>query len=135
MGRKPKQKIAQTQALPPMVTSRGDIVAQVLALARWQRLLLAASFAIAATLLLTPLVDHLYLTYFFSMETRIVPSFVSTGLGVRDYAIGYVLMRGRVGEVPPARPATLWYLLAGFAALTLVLILVIIGVYTNVMRS
>jgi hypothetical protein len=51
------------------------------------------------------------------------------------YAIGYVLIIGRVGEVPDARRATLWYLMAGFAALALVLILVIIGVFTNVMRS
>lgn len=137
MGRKPKSRIGQAQTLPQVEVDlpNGGIVEQTLRLARWQRWLLVASFAVAAALLLTPVIDHLYLSYFFSMETRIVPSLVSTGLGVLVYAIGYVMIIGRVGEVPNARRATRWYLLLGFAALALVLILVIIGVYTNVMRT
>jgi hypothetical protein len=135
MGRKPKSKIAQAQTLPPVEMHYGGIVEQTLRLARWQRWLMVASFAVAVALLLTPVVDHLYLTYFFSMETRIVPSFVSTGLGVLVYAIGYLLIIGRVGQVPTARRATLWYIMFCLAALALVLILVIIGIYSNVIGN
>ncbi len=135
MGRKPKARTVQ--AVSPSVDKPipMDILAQTLALARWQRLVLTACFAIGATLLVTPVIDNLYVAYFFHMDTRMIPTFISTGLGVLVYGLGHWLLIGHVGEAPPPRRAALWYLLAGCFVLAFALVLVVIGVYTNVLRG
>ena len=64
---------------------------------RWPRLvriLTVALFALAVTLALSPLVDYIYDRYFFSMETRVVPSLVSSGFGLVMYLLGWWLMVG-----------------------------------------
>ena len=98
---------------------------------RWPRLvriLIVALFALAVTLALSPLVDYLYDRFFFSMETRMVPSLVSASFGLLMYLVGWMLMVGTVGEEPEARVALLWYIGTGVAAMLVVGILVVRGV-------
>lgn len=100
-------------------------------IARWPRLvriLIVALFALAVTLALSPLVDYLYDRFFFSMQTREVPSLVSASFGLLMYLLGWWLMVGTVGEKPEARAALLWYIGTGVAALLFVVFLLVRGV-------
>jgi hypothetical protein len=132
MGRKPKAKITTlAQPIPPQEAH--GLREQTFALPRWGRILLCAAFAVATALLVTPIVDNVYVTNFFSQDTVMLPTVVSTLLGFVVYVVGYFLVIGQVGEVPPPRRAAVWYIALGLIALALVLILVMIGVYTNVL--
>jgi hypothetical protein len=101
-----------------------------LRLPRLVRIVVVAVFALAVTLALSPLVDYLYLTYFYTVETRILPSLVTSGIGVIVYILGWWLLVGIVGETRPARPAILVYVTVGIIALCLVIFLAVSG-YSN----
>jgi hypothetical protein len=137
MGRKRRKAAValDAQAAVNSPNETGGVIEQTLALPRWGRLLLVALFSIAAALLATPIIDNVYVTYFFDMETRMLPSFVSTAFGFMVYAIGWWLIIGRVGEVPPPRKTALVYVLLGLGALATVLILILVGVYSNVLTK
>ena len=104
---------------------------QALALPRIWRILLVSLFALAVTLAVTPIVDNFYVSNFFSMETRLLPSLVSVGLGIVTYAVGWRLLIGMVGDTPEPRQSTLWYLIFGICMMALVLILAGVGVFSN----
>lgn len=115
-----------SEALPPAsVTQR--FAERVAHLPRLARILLAALFAVATTLLLTPIVDNIYMTYFFDFNTRVLPSLVSTGIGVLIYIAGWVLMIGYAGEAVRPRKATFWYFVLGCVVLAVVVLLLITG--------
>jgi len=137
MGRKAKQRPSNAGIPLPYVPeleppSEPTLVERVLLMPRLARMLVAATFALAAALLVTPLVDNVYIENFFSMETRLLPALVSAGLGLVVYAVGWRLLVGVVGETPSVRPATRYYLIFGVVLLVLVVILVAFGFYSNV---
>ena len=137
MGRKAKQAPSNAGIplpyVPEMEPPRDPtLVERVLMMPRLARMLVTAVFALAGALLVTPLVDTVYMDNFFSMETRLLPALVSAGLGMIIYVIGWRLLVGVVGETPPARPATRNYLIFGVVLLVLVVALVAFGFYSNV---
>ncbi len=86
------------------------------------------------TLALTPLIDRIYLQYFFDFNTRVIPALISTAAGLLFYGVGWRLIIGYAGEQPSARPAILWYVSIGAAACVIVAVLVIIGAITGTME-
>lgn len=100
---------------------------RILQLPRLARIALAALFAAVTTLLLTPIIDNIYLTYFFDFNTRVLPSLVSTAAGIVTYLVGWVLLVGYAGEGVRPRRATFWYFVAGCAELAFVVLLLMTG--------
>lgn len=96
------------------------MVGWVLGLPRLVRILIAAFFALATTFALREVVDEIYIEYFFSESTRILPSFVSAGFGLLMYVIGWQLIVGTIGEDRQAKMATVGYFVIGLFALLLV---------------
>jgi hypothetical protein len=99
----------------------------VLLLPRLARIALVAGLALVVTVAFMPLVDWIYLSFFFSETTKVIPSLVSTAAGVVMYLAGWVLLVGMVGQPPAPRRATVVYLLVGIVAVLLVVVLVIQG--------
>jgi hypothetical protein len=106
----------------------GQIVERILRLPRFARIGLCALFALAVTLALSPLIDEIYLRFFFSAQTVIAPSLISAVFGLVMYVTGWLLVIGTRGETPPARLGVLWYVLVGILALIVVVFLVVRGV-------
>jgi hypothetical protein len=107
-----------------------EIARWVVNLPRLVRILLAAVFALSATLAVFPLVDYLYLSYMFTPDTRLLPSLVSAGAGVVMYLVGWWLIVGSVGTVQPSRPAVFWYVCAGVLLMLLVIVLSAFGLFS-----
>jgi hypothetical protein len=99
----------------------------IIQLPRLTRIALAAVFALALTLVITPLVDEFYIANFYDVETREAPALFSTALGVVFYLLGWRLIIGFAGEAPAANRAVAWYLGVGALACALVVILVVFG--------
>ena len=104
-----------------------EFVQWCLRLPRLLRIIVVAIFALAFTLAVSPLVDYLYLRYFFTEETRVLPSLVTAGIGIAFYVLGWWLLIGTVGETRPARPAVLLYVTVGILSLCLVIVLAVSG--------
>jgi hypothetical protein len=121
------RKRTQTVAATPLQT-KSSLSGKIAALPRLARMLLVALFALAVTLAVSPLVDLIYDRYFFSVDTVLVPALISAGFGLLMYLLGWWLMVGTVGEPLAARPALVWYVGMGFAAVGVVLYLIVIGV-------
>ncbi len=103
------------------------LIERIIHLPRLTRIVLAAVFALAVTLVISPIVDGIYLANFFDVNTREAPAFFSTALGVVFYLVGWRLIIGYAGAVLPAKKAVLWYLGVGILACVLVVVLVIYG--------
>jgi hypothetical protein len=123
------KKAATTE---PPVSAR--LVERIVHLPRLTRIGLAALFALALTLAITPIVDRIYMDRFYDPTTRGVPAMVSTALGLVFYVVGWRVIIGYVGETPPARRAVFWYAAVGVTACLLVLLLVVIGAITGTME-
>jgi hypothetical protein len=115
---------SSTGTMPPVLVSLAE---RVLRLPRALRVLIAAVFALVATLLLTPIIDLIYVENFFDRSTTLLPALVACAIGMVVYVIGWRLIIGTVGETPIVRPATLIYLIVGVLALSLVVLLVVYG--------
>ena len=96
-------------------------------LPRLTRIIIVVLFAALTTLLITPIVDGIYLRNYFDYNTRILPSLVSAAIGIGMFAVGWVIFVGFAGEELQARKAVLWYFLIGGLVLMLVLLLLITG--------
>lgn len=132
MSRRTASKKHQMQAAsPPLNVVREPVslrlVRGVLKLPRPVRILLVAVFALAVTFALSPVIDAVYLRYFFSETTRILPSLVAAAAGLVMYALGWVVMIGTVGETPPERILVLWYSGLGLLVVALVIIMLAAG--------
>ncbi len=99
----------------------------VLRLPRMVRIILVAVFAIAVTFALSPVIDAVYLRYFFDETTSVLPSLLAAGAGLVMYVLGWVLVVGTVGETLPERIAVLWYIGLGLLAIVLVTVMLLAG--------
>ena len=99
----------------------------IIGLPRLTRIVLAAVFALALTLAITPLIDGIYIANFYDLNTLEAPALVSTALGVVFYLLGWRLIIGFAGDLPSASKAVLAYLSVGALACILVVILVVFG--------
>ena len=76
-----------------------------------------------------PLVDYVYLRYFFTEGSTIVPSLVSVAFGGLFYVWGWIVYVGTVSTKPSAEKAILWYFVVGGVVTIVVLGLLIYGIY------
>lgn len=107
------------------------LVAQMLDLPRIVRVLIAGVVALAVTLLLTPLVDNLYLSRFYHPDTVMLPALVSTGLGIVMYVIGWGVLIGFSGVRPRPTRALIVYVLFGVFVVLFALSLFVFGMSRN----
>src|SRR5262245_36210004 len=121
MGSKLKSKKAETSLVARFIDG-------VLSLPRILRILIAVVFALCVTLALSPMIDMIYMKFFFMPQTVIAPSLVSSAFGLAMYVLGWRFMIGTVGERPEVRLVVLWYVLLGVMALAVVVILIVRGV-------
>lgn len=129
-GKSLKQaRIERTQPLE-RVPYATYVVRKVLGWSRLKRTALISLFAVALTAAVFPLIDGIYITRFFDESTRILPSFVSVGIGIIMYGIGWWLLVGIRGEERPERIAVFIYVVVGILVILFVFILLINGYYT-----
>lgn len=102
---------------------------RIIYLPRGIRILLAGGFAVALTLLVTPLGYSLLRVDFFVADSSQIfaPTAIALVSGLVLYVVGWRLMIGYAGETPTASPALLVYFLAGILICGLALLLVVIG--------
>lgn len=96
-------------------------------LPRLARISITALFAVVAALLITPLIDSIYTTRFFDYNTLMLPSLVSTGVGIVMYVIGWIVLVGYSGEELKPRKRVLLYVVVGCLMVLTALVLVITG--------
>lgn len=97
-------------------------------LPRIARIAVCALFGIAMTGLLTPLVDRVYLDYFFNADTVILPALISAVAGVLVYGVGWRVFVGYAGERPRYNRALLLYLAFGVFVTVFALTLFFVGI-------
>jgi hypothetical protein len=92
------------------------LIDRVLSIPRIARIALIAVFSLSVALLLSPLVDYVYLTTMFTYETRLLPALVTAAAGVGMYIAGWYLVVGYAGENSRPRIAVLLYCVLGAVA-------------------
>ncbi len=132
MSRRPSSQSVTPEVSPPAVARAREPVTlrwvrAVLRLPRVVRIILIAVFAIVVTFALSPVIDAVYLNFFFDETTRVLPSLAAAGAGLVMYVLGWVLVVGTVGEELPERIAVLWYIGLGLLAIVLVTIMLLAG--------
>ena len=116
MSKRNYDKSKKRQLSEPITLS---IARFVLGLPRILRIIIAALFGVATTLALFEVVDKIYIEYFFSQSTRILPALISGGFGMAMYVVGWQLIVGIIGEERHAKAATVWYFAVGLFAIFL----------------
>jgi hypothetical protein len=129
-GKSLKQVRADRNRLVERVPLVTFLARKILNWPRIIRILIIGIFAVAITAAVFPLVDYTYLTRFYDENYRILPSFVSTAIGIIMYVVGWWLLVGTRGEARPERLAVLVYMVLGFGAIIFVLGLMMNGYYT-----
>jgi hypothetical protein len=129
----PASRKTAVQAVPmPRESGSGGLTlwlaAKLVRLPRLARVVLAGVMALGVTGAIFPLVDLIYIQYFFTPETGIIPSFISSGIGLVFYMAGWYLMVGSSGENQvSSHPALVIYFVIGVAAVCLDIALIIQG--------
>jgi hypothetical protein len=97
-------------------------------LPRVLRITMAMLFAVALVLLIFPVVDDVYVTYFFDPSTVILPSLISVAIGGVYYIIGWLLLVNPRLNPPPSPLPVLLYLLIGIIVLCVDIALITMGI-------
>lgn len=100
----------------------------ILNLPRMVRFLMVMIFALAYVLLFFPIVDHLYVEFFFDPATLIAPSLVSMLIGGAVYVIGWRLIVNPPIKPPPAPMPIIIYCTLSLIVLFLDLLLITMGI-------
>lgn len=95
---------------------------QITQINRLWRLLLVAMIAIITTLAVSPLIDAIYLQFFFTPETRIVPSLIAMGVGTVMYILGWFYLVGSAGQTMYVTRGLKWYIYASFLMVIIVVL-------------
>lgn len=111
--------------------SASRLISGVLSWPRVMRILTVAILSLSVTLTCSPLVDMIYLRFFFTPETVILPSLVSVGLGLVMYLVGWKALVGTVGEPPPIHNRALWYIVVGLISLIITAALIVNGLISG----
>src|SRR5690348_1434680 len=74
------------------------LMRKVLNWSRRARIITISMFGVAVTAAVFPLIDLVYVERFFNPDMRVLPSFISVGLGMTMYIVGWVLLVGTRGE-------------------------------------
>lgn len=111
-----------------MVERLDQFVTRLVGFPRMIRIIIVAFFALMIVLAVFPLVDSIYLDYFFSPDTVVVPAIVTVAIGSLAYIFGWYVYIGTVGTIPPAKNRVLWYFVLGSVATIIVVGLFVYGV-------
>lgn len=103
------------------------LMRKVLNWSRSARIITISMFGVAVTAAVFPLIDLVYVERFFNPDMRVLPSFISVGLGMTMYIVGWVLLVGTRGEKPPERIGVIIYMLVGVLIVLFVLFMLING--------
>lgn len=96
---------------------------------RFIRILIAGFIALIVTAAIFPIVDSVYLNYFYDPDAPpTLAAIISSTIGGLMYAIGWRLIVGTIGEELPARKAVLWYFVIGLLAFIIVALLILQGI-------
>jgi amino acid transporter len=98
------------------------MVIRILRLPRLIRILAVVFVALLLVMAIFPLVDSLYVAYFFNIETIVLPSLVSVAVGLIVYVWGWRSIVGMVGETPEPK-----FSAKAFISLALLLVLIDLG--------
>jgi hypothetical protein len=105
------------------------IMQRLLDLPRLLRILLVAVLALFTTLAISPVVDEVYIRYFFTMldgtitfvDARAIPYIITSTFGLIMYLAGWQLVvRTTVGEKGTVNRAVMWYFCIGLLAVIVV---------------
>lgn len=131
MGRKPKSKgLAQQTSATQVISSADqprDMASWILSLPRLVRIILIVLPSLATTIIFVPVVDSIYLRYFYSDSTNMIPSIIEAGIALTVYLIGWILVVGTSGEKLEDRRAVRVYMSASL------LLMAIASVYLAVL--
>lgn len=100
-----KTKRKASQATPSQ-----DITSRILGLPRLGRIIFIALPALALAIISAPIIDMIYLAYFYTEETVVIPSLIVALFSAIMYFIGWWLVVGIAGEIPQKTPALQRYL-------------------------
>lgn len=103
-------------------------------LSRIGRIFVCAVIALAAILSIRPLIDLIYLDYFYDPGTVIVPAWIATAVGIAVYAVGWRLVVGMAGETPQPGRAAAYYLVIGAGLVIYVVVLTVYGLFTAIVE-
>ncbi len=112
-----------------MATTKEHFLQFIASLPRLIRIIIVTFFTLMLVATIFPLVDHIYIRFFFTESTTIVPSLVTVVIGALFYLWGWMTYVGMVGTKPTARNMILWYFVLGGVVTVLALGLLIYGVY------
>ncbi|NJL56462.1 hypothetical protein HC928_15755, partial [bacterium] len=113
-----QRKTLQSEEGPPSFGER--LILDMLGMPRLARIFVVVFFALAVTLAVSPIIDSIYLSYFFDERTVIVPSLVAAAFGVVMYAAGWILVVGWQGGGYRPRRSVLAYIVIGLLAVAAV---------------
>lgn len=102
------------------------VIVDLLEMPRIARIFVVTFFALALTLVLSPIIDAIYLDRFFDERTVIVPSLVAAAFGFVMYAVGWVLVVGWQGSDQRPRASIFAYVLVGMLAVVGVILFVFV---------
>lgn len=124
--------MSQTPPPPSSALSRAinRVVTRACGLPRLGRILIASLFALAVTLAVRPVIDLIYLDNFYTPDTVGVPAWIATAVGFGMYAVGWRVYVGLTGETPQPGRAPALFLAVGAAALIVVIVLSVHGLFT-----
>jgi hypothetical protein len=129
MTKKPAAPAARQSPLSRWIDG---MIRRTFGFSRIGRILVCAVIALAATLTIRPLIDLIYLDYFYDPGTVIVPAWIATAVGIAVYAIGWRLVVGMAGEVPQPGRAAAYYLVVGVGLVVYIAVLTVYGLITAV---
>lgn len=104
-----------------------NLTQRLVQLPRVIRLVISVFFAAMVTLAVSPLVDHIYLRFFFTEETVMIPALVTVAIASATYIWSWWVFIGTVNSVPSASNYILLYFGVGVVATIIVIALLIQG--------
>lgn len=105
----------------------GNLTLRLVQLPRLIRIGIALFFAVMVALAIFSLVDHIYLRYLFTEETRMLPALVTVTIASIMYIWGWWGYIGVVNTTPAPTNFILGYFMVGIIATITVIVLVIQG--------
>ena len=95
---------------------------QITTMSRIIRLLVVAIFAISTTLAISPTIDAIYIQYFFTEATRILPSLIAMSGGLVMYVVGWMYLVGSLGQPVTVTRGLKLYFYMGLFTIIIVLL-------------
>jgi len=102
-----------------------NLAMRLIQLPRLIRIVIALFFAAMVTLAIFSLVDHVYLRYFFTVETRMIPALVTVAIASVMYIWGWWGYIGTVNTTPsPSNHVLIYFGVGSIATITVIVLFV-----------